>query len=73
MRHYPAYRHTDVLVMPWRTFMALSYEAAEVQRRQDDARFLRHRGLLQEWEENREEWLRLQPPPALTERGDPHG
>lgn len=64
MRHYPAYTHDRVLAMPWRTFLALTEEIEAHRQRQKEARFFKNPGLQDEWEENQEEWLRLQPPPA---------
>lgn len=63
MIRYPAYDHWKILRMPWVTFLALSEEAQERQRRERDARFFRDTGLSDEWEANKDEWLRLQPPP----------
>lgn len=63
MRHYQGYRDDHVLRMPWRRFLALSEEIEAHERRQRDQRFFRDRGLMEEWDENQEEWLRLQPPP----------
>ncbi len=59
-----AFTHESIMALPYRTFLGYCRAISRRRRRVEAARYFGGATLAEEWEANREAWLRAQPPPG---------